>query len=72
MPLNGLRRHVDREPVVWARVSASANAALGALRGEVAAQRAEAQLSVAAARDELGRVEFAALSSFAFPDACQL
>ncbi|MDT8840105.1 DNA-binding protein [Paraburkholderia fungorum] len=44
---------------LWTRATASAEAALDALRGEVEAQRAEAQQSVAAARDELGRVETA-------------
>ncbi|MFP3271869.1 MAG: DNA-binding protein, partial [Paraburkholderia sp.] len=44
---------------LWARATASADAALDALRDEVEAQRAEAQQSVVAARDELGRVETA-------------
>jgi hypothetical protein len=41
---------------LWTRATASAEAALDALRGEVEAQRAEAQHSVVAARDELGCV----------------
>ncbi|NPT56950.1 DNA-binding protein [Paraburkholderia elongata] len=44
---------------LWSRATASAEAALDALRAELEAQRAEAQQSVAAARDELGRVETA-------------
>lgn len=44
---------------LWTRATASAEAALDALRGEVEAQRVEAQQSVVAARDELGRVETA-------------
>ncbi|MFL9913102.1 DNA-binding protein [Paraburkholderia sp. RL17-337-BIB-A] len=44
---------------LWTRATASAGAALDALRDEVEAQRAEAQQSVVAARDELGRVETA-------------
>jgi len=44
---------------LWTRATASADAALDALRGEVEAQRVEAQQAVAAARDELGRVETA-------------
>jgi chromosome segregation ATPase len=44
---------------LWTRATASADAALDALRGEVEAQRAEAQQAVVAARDELGRVETA-------------
>ena len=44
---------------LWARATASAETALDALRGEVEAQRTEAQQSVIAARDELGRVETA-------------
>jgi len=44
---------------LWTRATASAEAALDALRGEVEAQRAEAQQSVVAARDELGRTESA-------------
>lgn len=44
---------------LWARATASADAALDALRGEVDAQRAESQQAVIAARDELGRVEMA-------------
>ncbi|WOD14150.1 DNA-binding protein [Paraburkholderia kirstenboschensis] len=44
---------------LWTRATASAEAALDALRGEVEAQRAAAQQSVAAARDELGRTESA-------------
>ncbi|MGF6695862.1 hypothetical protein OKW38_000473 [Paraburkholderia sp. MM5496-R1] len=41
---------------LWTRATASAEAALDALRDEVEAQRVEAQRSVVAARDELGRV----------------
>ncbi|NPT62474.1 DNA-binding protein [Paraburkholderia elongata] len=44
---------------LWTRASASAGIALDALRDEVEAQRAEAQQAVAAARDELARVETA-------------
>jgi predicted nucleic acid-binding Zn-ribbon protein len=44
---------------LWTRATASAGAALDALREEVEAQRAEAQQSVVAARDELDRVETA-------------
>lgn len=44
---------------LWARATASADAALDALRDEVEAQRVEAQQAVVAARDELGRVETA-------------
>ncbi|MBB5470929.1 uncharacterized protein YhaN [Paraburkholderia sp. Clong3] len=44
---------------LWTRATASAEAALDALRDEVEAQRVEAQRSVVAARDELGRVETA-------------
>ncbi|CAN7634969.1 MULTISPECIES: DNA-binding protein [Paraburkholderia] len=44
---------------LWTRASASAEAALDGLRIEVEAQRAEAQRSVVAARDELARVEAA-------------
>jgi hypothetical protein len=44
---------------LWTRASASAGTALDALRDEVEAQRAEAQQAVAAARDELVRVETA-------------
>ncbi|KPD14505.1 ATPase, partial [Burkholderia sp. ST111] len=44
---------------LWTRATASAGAALDALRDEVDAQRAEAQQSVVAARDELGRTESA-------------
>jgi chromosome segregation ATPase len=44
---------------LWTRATAAAGAALDALRSEVEAQRAEAQQSVVAARDELGRVETA-------------
>lgn len=44
---------------LWTRATASAGATLDALRDEVEAQRAEAQQSVVAARDELGRVESA-------------
>ncbi|MFL9876545.1 DNA-binding protein [Paraburkholderia megapolitana] len=44
---------------LWTRASASAGAALDALRGEVEAQRIEAEQSVAAARNEQGRVETA-------------
>ncbi|TDY16773.1 plasmid replication DNA-binding protein KfrA [Paraburkholderia sp. BL6665CI2N2] len=40
---------------LWQRASASAEAALGALREELEAQRVEAQQSVVVARDELGR-----------------
>lgn len=44
---------------LWTRASASAEAALEGLRTEVEAQRAEAQQSVVAARDELARTETA-------------
>ncbi|MBB4518345.1 hypothetical protein GGD68_007151 [Paraburkholderia fungorum] len=44
---------------LWMRTTASAEAALDALRDEVEAQRVEAQQSVVAARDELGRTETA-------------
>ncbi|MFL9912198.1 DNA-binding protein [Paraburkholderia sp. RL17-337-BIB-A] len=44
---------------LWTRATASAGAALDALRDEVETQRVEAQRSVVAARDELGRVETA-------------
>jgi uncharacterized protein YhaN len=44
---------------LWTRATVSAGAALDALREEVEMQRAGAQQSVAAARDELGRVEIA-------------
>ncbi|MEC5409795.1 DNA-binding protein [Paraburkholderia sp. MPAMCS5] len=44
---------------LWMRATASAEAALDALRDEVEAQRVEAQQSVVAARDELGRTETA-------------
>jgi uncharacterized protein YhaN len=44
---------------LWTRATAAAGTALDGLRGEVEAQRAEAQQSVVAARDELGRVETA-------------
>ncbi|MFM0572775.1 DNA-binding protein [Paraburkholderia caledonica] len=44
---------------LWTRATASAEAALDTLRTEVEAQRADAQQSVIAARDELGRVETA-------------
>jgi chromosome segregation ATPase len=44
---------------LWTRATASAEAALDALRDEVGAQRADAQQAVTAARDELGRVEAA-------------
>ena len=44
---------------LWTRATASAEAALDALRGELEAQRAEAQQAVVAARDELGRTETA-------------
>jgi chromosome segregation ATPase len=44
---------------LWTRATASAGTALDALRDEVEAQRAEAQQAVAAARDELARVETA-------------
>jgi chromosome segregation ATPase len=45
--------------ILWTRASASAGSALDALRGEVEAQRVEAQQAVVAARDELGRTETA-------------
>ncbi|MFM0632646.1 DNA-binding protein [Paraburkholderia xenovorans] len=45
--------------ILWSRATASAEAALDALRDEVEAQRVEAQQLVIAARDELGRVESA-------------
>lgn len=44
---------------LWTRATASAATALDALRDEVESARADAQLSVAAAREELGRVETA-------------
>jgi chromosome segregation ATPase len=44
---------------LWTRATASAEAALDTLCTEVEAQRADAQQSVIAARDELGRVETA-------------
>ncbi|CAE6868844.1 hypothetical protein R69746_08276 [Paraburkholderia aspalathi] len=44
---------------LWSRATASAEAALDALRVELEAQRVEAQQSVVAARDELGRTETA-------------
>ncbi|RDJ98134.1 DNA-binding protein [Paraburkholderia lacunae] len=44
---------------LWSRATASAEAALDALRAELEAQRAEAQQAVVAARDELGRTETA-------------
>jgi chromosome segregation ATPase len=44
---------------LWTRATVSAGAALDALREEVEMQRAGAQQSVAAARDDLGRVETA-------------
>ncbi|CAB3741564.1 Chromosome partition protein Smc [Paraburkholderia phenoliruptrix] len=44
---------------LWSRATASAEAALDALRAELEAQRVEAQQSVVAARDELGRTESA-------------
>ncbi|MBT2792784.1 DNA-binding protein [Paraburkholderia strydomiana] len=44
---------------LWARATVSAEAALDALRDEVEAQRKESQRLVAAAREELGRVETA-------------
>ena len=44
---------------LWTRASTSAEASLDGLRIEVEAQRAEAQQSVVAARDELGRTEAA-------------
>jgi len=44
---------------LWSRATVSAAAALDALRAELEAQRVEAQQSVIAARDELGRVETA-------------
>jgi chromosome segregation ATPase len=44
---------------LWTRATASAAAALDALRDEVENARVVAQMSVAAARDELGRVETA-------------
>ncbi|MFL9869878.1 ATPase [Paraburkholderia fungorum] len=45
--------------ILWTRATASAEAALDALRDEVEAQRVGALQSVSAARDELGRVESA-------------
>ncbi|CAE6816222.1 Chromosome partition protein Smc [Paraburkholderia nemoris] len=44
---------------LWSRATASAEAALDALRAELEAQRVEAQQAVVAARDELGRTETA-------------
>jgi uncharacterized protein YhaN len=44
---------------LWTRATASAAVALDALRDEVETARVAAQLSVSAARDELGRVETA-------------
>src|ERR1700740_1182482 len=44
---------------LWTRATASAQAELDALRADVEAQRAEADLRVAAARGELGRTETA-------------
>jgi isoleucyl-tRNA synthetase len=44
---------------LWTRATASAEAALDALRAELEAQRVEAQQSVVAARDELDRTESA-------------
>ncbi|ANB77751.1 ATPase (plasmid) [Paraburkholderia phytofirmans OLGA172] len=44
---------------LWTRATASAEAALDALRAELEAQQVEAQQSVVAARDELGRTETA-------------
>jgi uncharacterized protein YhaN len=44
---------------LWSRATQSAATALDALRDEVGAQRLEAEQSVIAARDELGRVETA-------------
>jgi chromosome segregation ATPase len=44
---------------LWTRATASAEAALDALRAELEAQQVEAQQSVVAARDELGRTESA-------------
>jgi hypothetical protein len=44
---------------LWTRATVSADTALDTLRGEVEAQRAEAQQLVIAARDELGRTETA-------------
>ncbi|MGF6573623.1 type I site-specific restriction endonuclease [Paraburkholderia sp. GAS333] len=44
---------------LWTRATASAATALDALRDEVESARADAQLSVTTARDELGRVETA-------------
>ncbi|MFP3646175.1 DNA-binding protein [Paraburkholderia sp. SIMBA_054] len=44
---------------LWTRATVSAQAELDALRAEVEGQRAEAELRVAAARDELGRTETA-------------
>jgi len=44
---------------LWTRATASAEAALDALRDEVEAQRVGAQQAVVAARDELGRTETA-------------
>lgn len=49
----------DLVATLWTRATASAEAALEALRDEVEAQRVEAQQSVVAARDELGRIETA-------------
>ncbi|MCI0151404.1 DNA-binding protein [Paraburkholderia sediminicola] len=45
--------------ILWSRATASAEAALDALRAELEAQRVEAQQAVVAARDELGRTETA-------------
>ncbi|CAE6955985.1 DNA-binding protein [Paraburkholderia domus] len=45
--------------ILWTRATASAQAALDALRDEVEAQRVDAQQAVVAARDELGRTETA-------------
>ncbi|GJH36325.1 DNA-binding protein [Paraburkholderia hospita] len=44
---------------LWTRATASAQAELDALRAEVEGERAESELRVAAARDELGRTETA-------------
>jgi hypothetical protein len=49
----------DLVATLWARATASAASALDALRDEVETARADAQLAVATAREELGRVETA-------------
>jgi hypothetical protein len=49
----------DLVATLWTRATASAEAALDGLRTDVEAQRAGAQQSVVAARDELGRTETA-------------